>query len=276
MKPSLAKWLMAVAFDWGAVSLSMIAIWLATGWDSPLRFGIYVLATAVVSCRQHALLVLGHESVHRIVCRNKWWNDLLGEVLTFAPCLVSIKTYRDFHLVHHQRLGTDDDPERWGKMVFFPNLGIRYRLPYSRARFWTEVALCLTGARSYVAAVYIASFTPRTAGGWLLLAVEWSAIMAVLWLTGAWWILAVWALAFATMTWAAIWFRIWCEHSEIGETYRLSWSWWQRFLLSPHNIGLHYEHHASSQVPFWGLPKLRKSLTGPSPIPLRSLMTLFD
>ncbi len=260
-------------FDWALIATAMALFGIMPTWHD--RLAVLPVAVAVIACRQHALLVLGHEVVHGSVCRPVWLNDLLGDLLTFAPFGVSIASYRKFHIAHHNNLGTPDDPE-WGGRVAFGKLGIRWTLPRSPRRFWLEVVLSLLGVRAYAAALYTVSFTPRTARGWVLVITWWAAALGILYATGAWWILGLWAWCMMTGLWLSIWFRIWTEHTGTAGTHRLKLSGWQEFFLLPHHIGLHYEHHVHPLVPFWRLPAVRLELKGPRPKTLGGLFRSFN
>ena len=78
---------------------------------SPGRWNIPVFAVAIVLDRRrsmHRLAGLGHEASHYSLVRNKWANDLLGDVFCLFPILATIHFYRLFHLAHHQYT---NDPE---------------------------------------------------------------------------------------------------------------------------------------------------------------------
>ena len=50
----------------------------------------------------HRLAGLGHEASHYSLLRNKWANDLVGDVFCMFPILATIHFYRLFHMAHHQ------------------------------------------------------------------------------------------------------------------------------------------------------------------------------
>ncbi len=267
----MARWLFAVVLDWTAVAVTMAAVrlaWPALPW--PVALAVTALAAAVVACRQHALQVLGHEATHGLVGKPRWVNDLLGELFCFAPFGGSGRSFRAFHLAHHAHLGTPEDTEREGREGF-AKLGIRWPLPMTRRYFWREVVLGLVGARFYVVFAFVWSVHPRTWGGVALVGGWWAAALTLLYLTGAWWVLALWLVPMFTAMWSVTWVRMLYEHTGAEDTHRFSPSWWQRFLVWPHNIGLHYEHHARPATPWHGLPRLRATLPGPDPVPAGTL-----
>ena len=78
---------------------------LAWGWDVP----VLALAVTLVGGIQHRLAGLGHESAHYTLLKNKFLNDLVGDLFCMFPILVTVHFYRLFHLMHHQYT---NDPDR--------------------------------------------------------------------------------------------------------------------------------------------------------------------
>ena len=98
---------------WGVIGL---AIWLS-GWVCPPFTGIwgacvYIGAVVVIAARQHALMVLVHEAIHKRIARTVWINDALARVAAAFPVFISLSKWRFIHLHHHQYTQTKDDPDR--------------------------------------------------------------------------------------------------------------------------------------------------------------------
>src|SRR6185369_6198964 len=79
-RPALGRWLLALAFDWGLIAATMVAVHLLH--HHPLA---WAAALIVIGTRQHAISILGHEAVHRSVSRKRWLNDTLAQVACFWP-----------------------------------------------------------------------------------------------------------------------------------------------------------------------------------------------
>ncbi len=80
----------------------------------------------------HRLAGLGHEAAHYSLLRNKWANDLVGDVFCLFPILATTHFYRLFHMAHHQYT---NDPELDPDLV---NLGPGKKVdafPMGRLRF---------------------------------------------------------------------------------------------------------------------------------------------
>ncbi len=71
---------------------------LAWAWNIP----VFALAIVLIGGLQHRLAGLGHESSHYTLVKNKFWNDLLGDVFCMFPIFTTIHFYRLFHMAHHQ------------------------------------------------------------------------------------------------------------------------------------------------------------------------------
>ncbi len=73
-------------------------------WGIPWAWNVPVFAVAVILIGglMHRLAGLGHEASHYSLVRNKWANDLIGDVFCFFPILATIHFYRLFHMAHHQ------------------------------------------------------------------------------------------------------------------------------------------------------------------------------
>jgi fatty acid desaturase len=73
---------------------------------------VYLLALLLVGVVQHRFAGLGHEGAHYILLRNRFWNELLSDVLCMFPLFTTTGQYRLIHLGHHEYTNDwDNDPE---------------------------------------------------------------------------------------------------------------------------------------------------------------------
>src|SRR5690606_32200433 len=84
---------------------------------APLSSGVfgvcsYFAAIALIASRQHALMVLTHEGIHKRLSRTLWINDWLARLTAAFPVFISLAKWRLIHLYHHQYTHTADDPDR--------------------------------------------------------------------------------------------------------------------------------------------------------------------
>ena len=86
---------------------------------------------------------------------------------------------------------------------------------------------------------------------------------------------AVWYFSLVTSFMMFFRLRLWLEHQGTDETQRLSLTWWQAALLSPHNAWHHWEHHKYPTIPYHKLPQARQLLDGKDILTLRDLVATF-
>jgi fatty acid desaturase len=103
-------------------------------WDMP----VVALAVVLIGAIQHRLAGLGHESAHYTLLRNKFFNDLVGDVFCMFPILSTVHFYRLFHLAHHQYT---NDPERDPDLVTLGASKMVDRFPMSRWEFIKAIYL---------------------------------------------------------------------------------------------------------------------------------------
>jgi fatty acid desaturase len=124
---------LAIAGTWTMVAAAMVAVAVAP----PLLWPLVVpLALFVIGGRQLGMAVLMHEAAHRTLFRDRRWNDRCANWLAAYPVYVSVELYRPYHLQHHARTGTDEDPD----------IGLARGWPVSRASMRRKVLRVLTGA----------------------------------------------------------------------------------------------------------------------------------
>ena len=225
----------------------------------------YPLLVMIIGARQHGLLILMHDAVHRRLLANRRSNELLGYVLGWL-CLLRFENYRCMHLAHHRHLNTDRDPdwvsqqqaphyvhpESWSDFawIFVKTITgmelvtqLRRILRYSGARHQSGPSHPPYRLFGYVGVAFITTMV----GWWNELVLYWL-VPLLTWLT---WIVYVRGMA---------------EHQRLEPrtgnraTRTVRTSWLAAFFLSPHNIGYHMEHHLYPSVPWHRLQALHYRL----------------
>ena len=127
-----------IAFEWLSISLVIgvtvaFAEYRAT-WSFPwaANVPVFFMAIVLLGALQHRLAGLGHESSHYTLVHNKFWNDLIGDLLCMLPILTTIHFYRLFHLAHHQYV---NDPVRDPDLVNMGGSKLVDQFPMSKRRF---------------------------------------------------------------------------------------------------------------------------------------------
>jgi fatty acid desaturase len=250
-----------VALD-GAVIV--LAAWIADMMGHPLT---YLLAVILIGVRFHALAILMHDATHYRLFQNRRWNDVAGELLAW-PLLLTLHGYRTNHFAHHRDLNTDRDPD-WARKKTDPF----FALPQDRTGVTLLLlkGLCglrfLTEARNVARAKQLRQVPRRLK---ICRAVFYTAVLAA----AAYWqvwplLLKYWIVPAMTTFTLVIYVRSLAEHhggtmvydgDMLSGSRHLDATWWEKWLLAPHNVHYHVDHHLYPSVPYYNLPRLHARL----------------
>ncbi len=201
----------------------------------------------------HDLLVQGHEGTHDLISRNRRINDFFTWI-TLALAGISAEAHRRFHLDHHHRAHTPEDPEYqyFNRVVcgvpgwayfFIPmfaqigvnSYGLQKKMPGEVRR---RIVLELLGAVLVHAAIALVL-------GW------WRYLLFV-------------AAPMVTGLYVASVLRSVTEHHDVTEG--SEWTNARSIVTHPvieflwSNVNYHLEHHLYPSVPYHALPELRRAL----------------
>lgn len=242
-----------------------------------------VVAVVILGGQQLALAVLMHECSHRSLFASRRANDLAGEWLCGAPVWAKLHAYRQHHMRHHNRTGTDEDPD----------IGLSRPFPCGRGalvRKLTRDVLGISGVKRVIALAmmdmglltYTVSDTaeriPRGDRSWASLTwtglrsasptlITNAVLAAVLVAAGVGWLWWLWLAAFLTSFSVVIRVRSIAEHAATEAT-EDQWrntrttkaSPVARLFLAPHQVNFHLEHHLLMTVPHYHLRRMRQLL----------------
>ncbi len=239
----------------------------------------YIVAVAVIASRQHALMVMTHEGIHKRVARRLWLNDWMTRLLASFPVLISLAKWRFIHLYHHQYTQTENDPDR--------AIYARYPLARKKARLMLLRDLC---GRNVIATVkyfldipfVTVAFNRRFLGEARAAQYQQVAdmrVFAVFWLIVLVGGLYIGGLRFASVfvlywlvpycTFTQIFFRVRgaIEHGNTPDSqnpYQQTRTYLIHpvlaFFFAPKQVNYHLEHHLYPSVPFYNLPRLHAVL----------------
>ncbi|MFP6656089.1 MAG: fatty acid desaturase family protein [Myxococcota bacterium] len=243
------------------------------GWSAnPITI---ILALLLLGGRQLACSIVLHEAAHRSFLSNRKWNDLIGNWFGAYPVWSEVLPYRNYHLLHHAKTGTDADPD----------LSLTLPFPISKESFQRKVWRDLSGQTGWKQLV--GTFkrdvgigtdpNQRNQGlrpgvkpdvGWHKLApvvISNGVIFAILAGFGRPELYLLWPIALLTTYRLVIRIRSIAEHAMTGpaedplrNTRTTVVTWWERLFLAPNFVNYHLEHHLLMTVPHYKLPKMHK------------------
>jgi fatty acid desaturase len=263
----------AVLSDYGMILFSMALVVLI---PNP---AVIVLAILLIARQQHALAILVHEGAHYRLCSNRGLNDLLVHFLLAGPLLVSYEGYRRAHLDHHRFLMTKKDPD----LVFVEGF------PMSKRSFVASIVPDFIGitylyllyhygkkglmhSRSTV--LFVLGMLPGVLFNLLLLGVLAAAGYA-------WLYLICWLIPMFCVLPLLLHLRGICEHGgHCADANPMKSTWTvinrvQTFLIAPHNINYHMEHHKYPAVPHFNLPQLHAMLRNSGDLPMENVLNSY-
>ena len=242
----------------------------------------FLLSVIVIGSRQFALAVLAHDGAHNLLFSNEKINDFVSQWLCAFPLFSDNRPYRPYHLAHHRFTESENDPD----------LSLSAPFPITKASFRRKVIRDLTGQtgfRRYSIALKsifsseaddfkgkIIKISDKISGFFIsnlvifsLIAIfsHWS-IYFLLW----------WIPAFTYYS-LIVRIRNIAEHSvtpgdtNLNNTRTTKASLLTRYLLVPHHVNFHLEHHLFTNCPWYNLPKVHEMLKGE---PLRDKMCIEE
>lgn len=234
----------------------------------------------LIGTRQHALFVLAHESAHYRLFERRWLNDAAGR-LCATPQGLSMRTYRVIHRLHHNNLYTELDPDT----------ALHGGYPRGKAYLAKKLLKDLTGFTAWKTYAYFLGGAPAlntqtnvairplddtsrklrdearsdrnmviAAHAFLLLFFLWNGFIVEY--------LVLWILPLLTVVQAILRLRAIAEHgattdfsSPLTAARTNLVPAWLSWLIFPHRVNFHIEHHLYASVPQYNLPALHRELT---------------
>jgi fatty acid desaturase len=256
------SWL-SIAIDWGVIGAAFALVAVS---PNPLTV---VVALFVIGGRQLGLAVLMHEAAHRTLLRRRRWNDVVGNWICAYPIWSDLHPYRPYHLQHHAKTWTEDDPD----------LPLANPFPVTRTSMRRKIWRDLSGrtgwkrlkatvrrdlgrSRGRVKRNFDAGL--EALGGVVLTN---AALLGLLTLLGHPALYLLWVGAWLTTYSLAMRLRSIAEHGMVPDpadpmnnTRTTIARWWERLLLAPNRVNFHLEHHLVMTVPHYHLPRMHRLL----------------
>jgi fatty acid desaturase len=260
------------------VALTAAAVGAALWLWHPIAF---VVAIVVVGAQQHAMFVLAHDAAHYRLFANRTLNDAVGRVLGSLTG-ISMCSYRLVHRLHHNDLYGRNDPD----------IALHGGYPRGRAYLLGKLAGDLAGLNAWKTFHYFfgnpalnadtgAALHPlddtapalreaarRDRRG--VVAIQIAVPLVCLALGGVQALGAyalLWLLPLVSVVQAILRVRAILEHGAVRDTSSAFTAArtnlpgpLTRWLLFPHHVNYHIEHHLFPAVPHYHLPRLHRAL----------------
>ena len=256
------SWL-SVGLDWALIAGSFA---LVARWPNPLTI---LVALFVIGARQLGLAVLMHEAAHRSLFKNRQLNDFVGNWICAFPIWSDLRPYRPYHLQHHAKNWTDEDPD----------IVLANPFPITRASLLRKVWRDLSGQTGWKRfKATVRRDLGRSRGrvkrnfdaGWEafggVLATN-GILFAILAATGHPALYLLWIGAWLTTYSLVMRIRSIAEHAmipdpadELNNTRTTIARWWERLLIAPNCVNFHLEHHLLPTVPHYNLRRMHRLL----------------
>jgi fatty acid desaturase len=274
----------AIASTWLIIAA---ALFMLARWPNPLTF---IAALVLIAGRQLALAILQHEAAHGTLFKTRWMNNVFGDWLCARPVWQHLQKYREHHLVHHTRTGTDADPDI-SLHAAYPTT------PRSMLRKTLRDVSGITGLKLMLGLVlmdaglfkwtvsnhleklpqegrrwwsYPLSFL-RNAWGMMISNAILFGICAA---SGHAWLYGVWVLAYITPFPLFMRIRSIAEHGMLERvpdmflnTRSTRAGLLARITVAPTNVNFHIEHHAMASVPYYRLSQMHRLLRKHNAVP---------
>lgn len=239
---------------------------------------VIVPCMILLATRAQALFVLAHEAVHYRLYETRWLNDLVGR-LCATPVGISMFSYRVVHRLHHNHLFGERDPDT----------PIHGGYPRGRAYLATKLLKDLAGLSAPKTYAYFwgAPSAKRSDGQktdplgdtsqtlrrdalndrWVVAAFHVALPAAALIFGFFWHYLLLWVIPLWCLLQPLLRYRSILEHGMVPET---GDAWhdartnlgptWLMWLVFPHNVHYHLEHHLYPSLPHYNLPAAHRAL----------------
>jgi fatty acid desaturase len=245
-------------------------------WPNPV---VLLVSILIIGSRQHALFVIAHDAAHYLLYEKRLANEIVGRACAMLQGL-SMCTYRVIHRLHHNNLYGELDPDT----------ALHGGYPRGRAYLIRKLLKDLSGLTAWKTYAYFLGGAPalNTATNVALRPLDDTSEklrsearhdrnaviffhlgMLLLFALSGYLLqyLVLWVLPLVTVVQAILRLRAIAEHgattdfsSPLTAARTNLGPAWLRWLIFPHQVNYHIEHHLYASVPHYNLPALHREM----------------
>ncbi|MFZ3183510.1 MAG: fatty acid desaturase family protein [Pseudomonas sp.] len=274
----------AVGSTWAVIGLTFACLAYAREhlplWGFVLAL---LLGLVIIGGRQLCLAILQHDAAHGTLFNSKWGNEVLADWLCARPLWNDVSKYRPYHLVHHAKTSSAQDPDL-SLVSGFPTTRLSLLRKLLRdisgvtgLKFVLGRVLMDAGLLKWTVANDVQRL-PQEGRRWWNYGLDFAAnsggmlianglLLALLWQTGQPWLFGVWLLAYVTPFPLLVRIRSMAEHAcletsrdPLRNTRSTAAGWLARVTVAPLRVNFHIEHHLMASVPYFRLPQMHQLL----------------
>jgi fatty acid desaturase len=258
----------SLIFNW---SLIIFSFSIVIYWPNPVSI---LSAIVILGGRILGLAILMHDCAHSSLFKSSFLNTFFGKWFCAAPILANLDGYRTYHLKHHSKAGTIEDPDRSNYINY----------PVSKTSFKRKVIRDLSGITGIKTLLILykmsagliayqlsyeqidltikkeAFYSPllRAFKSLFPSLVINACIFGVLFYTGHGWVYLLWPISFLTSYMLFSRVRNAAEHAVTPDnnhedprmnTRTTYANWLERLTVAPNSVNFHLEHHILASVP---------------------------
>ena len=216
----------------------------------------YLVLIPLIGSRLYALFIIGHDGIHGRILKNRTWNNLINDLFIFMPFWSITRLNGQNHLMHHEHLSTQDDPDRH-KYGCFNKYNKKKLVSYlcGQSFFKSMENIFSSGERK------LKTYKLKEFASLLFIQIFLFSSLTFLFGFGGYflfWILPIFLFVFLTDN-----LRSFCEHSHpesdiLADEHRLiiyTPNIFERIFISPKNMNFHAIHHLWISIPYYNLQK---------------------